>query len=126
VTARAHAEFDLRAGVRAIVYRDHPAGDTTYRTWETRRHFVRADGESEPQVDDGRDMWLRLDPEEARALYDALGEYFGHTSTGSQALRKDYEAERKRVDTLISHLTERDAERPRMFIVNGTMREAGQ
>lgn len=48
---------------------------------------------------------LRIEEEEAHALYEALGDYFGHGGASTQALRRDYDAERKRVDRLIDHLT---------------------
>ena len=44
---------------------------------------------------------LRIEEDEARALYEALGEYFGHAGASTVALRADYNAERKRVDRLI-------------------------
>lgn len=56
------------------------------------------------QTDEDRTT-LRLTEEEARALYDALGDYLGHAGASTQALRRDYDAERKRVDRFIDHLT---------------------
>lgn len=52
---------------------------------------------------------LRLRENDARALYEALAHHFGgHPETAS--LRKDYEAERARVDKFITHLTVRSNE----------------
>jgi len=51
---------------------------------------------------------LRLEDGAARALLDALAAYFGGTGE-LQTLRRDYEAERKRVDRFIEHLTRRDS-----------------
>lgn len=56
-------------------------------------------------VDEENRSSLLLPEPEARALYDALAEYFGHAAGSYKVLRKDYEAERSRVDLLISHLT---------------------
>ena len=39
----------------------------------------------------------------ARAIYEALADYFGHAGHDIRALRKDYDAERARVDKLIHH-----------------------
>lgn len=51
---------------------------------------------------------LRLKQDMARALYEGLAAYFGgHPETAS--LRKDYEAERARVDTFIAYMTEASA-----------------
>ena len=44
---------------------------------------------------------LFLDQDAARALYEALADHFGHGGTDTRALRRDYEAERKRVDKMI-------------------------
>ena len=41
----------------------------------------------------------------ARALYEELADHFGHSGHDTRALRRDYDAERKRVDTFIAHLT---------------------
>ena len=49
--------------------------------------------------------WLNLSSDLARALYESLARHFGGAAVDTTALRKDYDAERKRVDTFISHLT---------------------
>lgn len=54
---------------------------------------------------ESNDEWLRLDEQTSRALYEALTEYYGHSSNDVKALRRDYEAERKRVDNLIEYAT---------------------
>ncbi|GAA0189690.1 hypothetical protein GCM10008944_01400 [Cytobacillus oceanisediminis] len=45
--------------------------------------------------------WLALDEDVARAIYEALADHFGHSDHDVRALRKDYDAERDRVDRLI-------------------------
>ena len=50
---------------------------------------------------------LLLAEDTARAIYQALGEYFGGMAADQRLLRRDYEDERKRVDTFIAHLTGR-------------------
>lgn len=44
---------------------------------------------------------LRLEQDMARALYEALADHFGHAGHDIRALRKDYDAERARVDKFI-------------------------
>lgn len=48
-----------------------------------------------------RAAWLHLRMDEARALYEALAEHFGHAGHDIRNLRQDYNAERARVDRLI-------------------------
>lgn len=48
---------------------------------------------------------MRLGGEEARALLDALTRHF-HGAEDTRALRRDYDAERKRVDGLIAAVTQ--------------------
>ena len=57
--------------------------------------------------DDAERATLRLEEDEAHALYEALGGYFGHAGASTMALRADYAAERKRVDRLIEAVIER-------------------
>lgn len=101
MSARARADFDhLHFGVRLAVQ----IGDGDHFT-----HFVRWDGNmvaeriADASAPDG--AFLALDEDMARAIYDALGDYFGHSGHDTRALRKDYDAERKRVDRFIAHLT---------------------
>lgn len=48
---------------------------------------------------------LRVSYDMARALYEALAKHFGGAPE-TATLRKDYEAERARVDVFITHLTD--------------------
>jgi hypothetical protein len=50
------------------------------------------------------DAWLHLTDDEARALYEALGRHYGGDVVNARQLRKDYDAERGRVDKLIDNL----------------------
>lgn len=62
-------------------------------------------GGDQPEVDY---PFLRFhDDDVARALYEALANYFGGTGHDTRALRKDYDAERERVDKMIDHLLAR-------------------
>ena len=54
-----------------------------------------------PLEDDHQPLYLST--EAARALYEALADHFGHSGHDTRALRRDYDAERKRVDLFIEH-----------------------
>ena len=95
-TTQAHVAFDpSRFGV-LIQIRRH-------------RELRAFDGGGPVPIPDGRPLGhedaeratLRIEEDEAHALYEALGEYFGHAGASTMALRADYNAERKRVDRLI-------------------------
>lgn len=98
MTTRAHVEHDpyLR-GIRLAVARDR-----SYLSWGPLSVQPIEDGKGPSE-----DAWLMLEEGDARAIYEALAEYFGHTGHDIRALRKDYDAERKRVDRFIEHLVGR-------------------
>lgn len=48
-----------------------------------------------------RDSGIDLPIDAARALYESLAQYFGNSTDNPTALRQDYLAERKRVDTML-------------------------
>jgi hypothetical protein len=52
-----------------------------------------------------QDPFLRIEDDMARAVLDALAAHYGGTLDARQ-LRKDYEAERRRVDKMIDRLTQ--------------------
>ena len=56
------------------------------------------------------DAFLHLPNDVARALYEALSRHFGGNVVDATRLRKDYDAERARVDLFIKHLTHRHEE----------------
>jgi hypothetical protein len=58
----------------------------------------------EPGVAGPADGRLYLPDDSARAIYEALADYFGHAGHDVRSLRKDYDAERRRVDQFIGHL----------------------
>jgi hypothetical protein len=100
VTAKAKIEWDFR-GVRMAV-----AQERSVLVWEqpSRRALVEGEYLQTPEVGS---EWLRLDEDEARAIYEALADYFGHAGHDTRALRKDYDAERRRVDHLIEAVINR-------------------
>lgn len=93
MTARAHVEHDwIRDGVKIGLMLNRQQtfiwGDPVVSTLA-------------PDAAAPDDAWLRLPADVARALYEALADHFGHSGHDTRALRKDYEAERARVDKLI-------------------------
>lgn len=100
---KAHIEDDWqRDGIALALIRD--AGNrerTLYDFSGVMLHNY--DPASPERIND--DARLRISNEAARALYEALADHFGHAGHDARALRRDYEAERKRVDTFIAHLT---------------------
>jgi hypothetical protein len=100
VTARAHVESDFaRRGVAVYLGWTDGAG---------RMNVVEPTTLSVTVVEDSAAVTsapsLRLTEDVARALLDALSAHFGGSSD-VQTLRRDYMAERARVDRLIGYLT---------------------
>lgn len=58
---------------------------------------------TEAGIEPDNDSWLRLSEEDARAIYEALADHYGHTGHDTRALRRDYDAERARVDKLLGY-----------------------
>lgn len=104
MTSRAHVQIDpCTFGVRLAVSRVQPSGSGSVLTWE--RPGVRVIEEI-GAVATG-DEWLQLEEDDARAIYEALAQFFGGAGHDTRALRKDYDAERKRVDRLIEAVVSR-------------------
>jgi hypothetical protein len=101
MTARAHVEFDpYMFGVRLAVRRDGSGPSGVVLKWEqpTVEPVTEAGTVPDPAT------WLHLQEDDARAIYEALADHFGHAGHDTRALRKDYDAERARVDKLIANL----------------------
>jgi hypothetical protein len=108
LTSKAHVESDFGMdGVKIAIRNDHPEARLV-RLWPlnlgSRDLLVRSGEQYNPP--EGFDQWLRLSDEEARALYQAIGEYYGAQVSDSRLLRADYEAERRRVDQFIRYFVE--------------------
>lgn len=104
MTVRAYAEPNhLRNGVDLIVVDDQPDATVVLRTTVER---VRVDPDTVLDVDDR----LTVTEEEARALYEALAELYGHRPADGRQMRRDFEHERARADKLIDSIV-RVAER---------------
>jgi hypothetical protein len=100
VSIKAYAEHDwMRDSVRVLVGETNSEGVVTrVMTWFGQVETVEPGTASDP------DAGLLLREDIARAVYEALAEHFGHNGHDTRALRKDYDAERGRVDKLIGHL----------------------
>lgn len=96
---KAHARWDI-SGVHVTVGWETPDGYRV-RDFSAGREYVDVPANQLPP----QGVELPLTDAEARGLYEALADYYGHTSVSAAALRKDYDAERARVDRLIAHLT---------------------
>jgi len=99
---RAFVQPDLF--VRGVsIYLGHATdGRITRIAVPTKLEWVDVDPDQTPP--DRVDPWLRLPDNAATPLLDALaGHYGGHTDL--RTLRRDYEAERARVDKLIDRLS---------------------
>jgi len=100
MTARAYVETNwMNRGVSIWLGNDTPAGSEVvdFAAVSVQRNV-------DPAVQPDATP-LRLSNEQARALYGALADHFGHNGTDTRALRKDYDAERARVDLFIAALT---------------------
>ena len=103
MTSRAHVESDfIMNGVR-IAIRTEGIDARWMRMFPTdlgTRDIAVPRGGQRPELPEGHDQWLRLSDDEARAVYQALGEYFGTQVSDNRLLRADYDHERRRVDNL--------------------------
>ena len=113
---RAHVEYDwMRHGVKAVL-----AQTGRLRVWPETAYpahvvYDAVSGE-EPVIPEGRTQWLQMDEDEARALYEALADYFGGAGHDTRALRRDYDDERKRVDQLTEAIVA-SAARDHTFVI---------
>lgn len=101
MTSRARIEWDpARNGIKVAVSQE---GGNLVRvlTWENAPQVTLID---DAVVVPPENCWLHLGEDDARAIYEALGDYFGHSGADTRALRRDYDQERGRVDRLIGHL----------------------
>ena len=102
MSAEARVEFDpMLFGVRIALSRKQ-GGRRQLVHWGELSIQEATEGGAVEMVDDA---WLRLQDDDARALYEGLAEFFGHAGHDTRALRKDYDAERARVDKFIAHVT---------------------
>lgn len=105
--SEAHVEFDpMSFGVRIMLRRKADGGAVYVNFPEPVLRFVRFEERGQATGDEV--PWLRLDEDDARAVYEELADYFGHAGHDTRSLRNDYDAERKRVDKLIDAAIRRD------------------
>lgn len=103
MSIKARAEHDFRRdSVRVLIGETEPGTDEVVTLYTFRGEgTTTVDAFARPDDDSG----LLLREDIARAVYEALADHFGHSGHDTRALRRDYEDERKRVDTFIAHLT---------------------
>lgn len=110
MTAQAHVESDfIFDGIRLSIATKTDTG-RLIRTWDpiTNPTFVDSGAAVvETELPPGRRPYVQLTTDEARAVYQALAEYFGTQVSDNRLLRADYEAERRRVDKFIDASIER-------------------
>jgi len=112
---RARVEYDAQFfGVRAVI---GAAGGLRVWPLETGPSRVFVQPGEQAVVPEGSTEYLRLNEEEARALYEALADYFGGTGHDTRALRRDYDDERKRVDRLTDAVVRIAEVGPRIVVV---------
>lgn len=102
MSSKAHVEYDPTIlGQRLAVTRGTDYETRSVLLWEPVAVKVVTEATSSQQDDR---VWLRLPEDDLRAIYEALADHFGHAGHDVRALRKDYDAERARVDKLIGNL----------------------
>lgn len=99
-TTRARAHYDPNADKVGVMLRDRYGcvmqwGETSWV-------------DPTPGTELSASNVLLLEEEQARALYEELGRYFGGSGDSIQ-LRKDYDAERGRVDKMLNALIQKAA-----------------
>lgn len=99
MTARAKAVYNPAYDTVGISVSPYPG---SVFTWPSPELVIVANGEAPSS-----DAEIKVTEDVARALYEALGRYFGGDIVDASRLRKDYDAERGRVDKFIEALTKR-------------------
>lgn len=102
MSAKVYIEADfLVDGVKVAVILRRSETTTEVMTWAPTTARVIDAHSTAPD-----DAFLRLPDDIARALYEALSAHYGGNVVDATKLRKDYDAERARVDVFIRHLTD--------------------
>jgi hypothetical protein len=95
MTVKAHVRYDLP--------RDQVQIGVSISNGEAHLTWAPPSARNYPAAEQpGEDAWLSLNEDVARAIYDALADYFGHATNDVRQLRRDYDAERLRVDKFIN------------------------
>lgn len=98
-TAHIRDRFEF-GGIDVAIVTDYNRGRQvrvwTGEPWSPTYRSIR-EGDSTEAAHEER---LSLPTDEARALYEALAEHYGHGTNDTRALRRDYDAERVRGDKL--------------------------
>ena len=98
MTTKAHIQDNTQMrGINVLMFDKHDSGTTVWVPGSRHRMLAR-DG-----VQHGVEP-MTLSDDDARALLTALVRHY-EGGEDNRSLRRDYDAERKRVDTFIAHLT---------------------
>jgi hypothetical protein len=99
MSSKAYVKDDwMHDGVAVAILRERH-GRRELLTWSPGE--IQTLDESGTYADPDPSSYLHIQEDDARALYEALADHFGHAGHDIRALRKDYESERGRVDRLI-------------------------
>lgn len=100
MTAKAYVEDDfMHDGVKIALILSRSAESARVMTWTPEVREIDATTAAPDEA------FLRLPDSAARALYEGLAAHYGGNLVDATRLRRDYDAERARVDVFIRHLT---------------------
>jgi hypothetical protein len=105
MTTKAHVKDEWERNMVGIAVVRNDGTRQEVLQWEAVAVETR-EAEASYRVEEERDR-LHLPEDVARAIYEALADHFGHSGHDTRALRRDYEAERKRVDLFIAQAVKR-------------------
>lgn len=105
MTTRAHVDIDYSTfGIKAMIAEYWP--DRPVRPYIVDGNTIRLGPELDTsRLPDGQEPTLRIDEDAARALLDALLDYF-RGGSDTRNLRKDFEREQSRVDDLLKTVSD--------------------
>lgn len=103
MTARAHIRPNFAlGGIDVALVTELPDGARRIRQWQPFHETVYT-APNDAATERSTDL-LSIPDDEARALYEALAEHYGHGTNDTRDLRRDHDAERARVDKLTDAL----------------------
>lgn len=102
MTSKAYVKDDwMHDGIAVAILRER-GGQRQLLTWSAGE--IRTLDQEGTYAEPDPESYLHIQADDARALYEALAEHFGHAGHDIRALRRDYDSERGRVDKLINNL----------------------
>ena len=104
MTTQAHVKVEWERDMVGIaVLRELGHGRRELLQWDIPAIQTREADDSYREEQEQDRLHIRED--DARAIYEALADHYGHSGHDTRALRKDYDAERARVDRLLMWVT---------------------